>query len=182
MMNKKDYKEYLKSTRWRNRAKHIKIVRGFTCEICDNHLLLEVVELIMNNKRPSRKIPEVARFCERIIEFEGKQEKLIQAHHLSYKNIGNERDEDLACVCHPCHVLLTECAKNKNIKESWNETFKKVNLIIKRFNNQPDGEREFTRFITFEKSKTDFDLEMDELDNDYYSFQKEYYEIMDEFE
>jgi len=30
----------------------------------------------------------------------------LQTHHITYKNLFNEPDEDLICVCQPCHSIL----------------------------------------------------------------------------
>jgi 5-methylcytosine-specific restriction endonuclease McrA len=66
-VHKKQYEEYLKTTKWRNKREELFSLRGKKCEVCGS-------------------------------------EKLIQVHHLTYKNIFNEPLEDLKVLCKNCHT------------------------------------------------------------------------------
>ena len=48
--------------------------------------------------------------------------KNLHVHHVTYKNIGNELDEDLLLLCRSCH------AKEHNVNDRSEESFVKFNL------------------------------------------------------
>ena len=37
----------------------------------------------------------------------------LQAHHNTYKNLGDEKPEDLICLCDLCHQEITIMLKNR---------------------------------------------------------------------
>lgn len=41
-----------------------------------------------------------------------------QIHHCTYKNIGNEKDEDLVPICQNCHEYITEMVHRGEMKLS----------------------------------------------------------------
>jgi len=180
-MNRR-YKAYLWSAEWVKKSRQYKYDRKHICEMCGNHLLLEVTELIRDRHHPSWQIPELARFVESGIEAKGDENNLIQIHHRSYKNLGHELPGDLACVCRICHVLISENTHNGDLKEAWDITQNRVNEILAVINNIPDGGREFASFIPFEENKTNRDEELEEAINEYYEYQNEFYETKQEFE
>ena len=49
-------------------------------------------------------------FCEAC----GKKTRCLEVHHLTYKRLGRERDEDLQAVCRPCHPRADEIRKQRN--------------------------------------------------------------------
>ena len=149
--------------------------------MCGNHLLLEVTELIRNRNHPSWNIPELSRFVESVIEANGDKLKLIQVHHRSYKNLGNEQPGELACLCRICHVLVSENTLKGDLNSAWEITQNRVNEILLMINNTPDGEREFAQFITYDKFKSDRQVENEQAVNDYYEYIDDYFDIKDEF-
>jgi hypothetical protein len=42
----------------------------------------------------------------------------LQIHHLTYENIGNERDDELVAVCGPCHWLIHRIATGVGIRKA----------------------------------------------------------------
>lgn len=180
-MENKFYKSYLHTRYWRDRSKALKYEKHFICEMCGNHLLLEVTEIIRNRNHPSWHIPEVVRFVDMVIECKGDKDKLIQVHHLSYKNTGHEPDKDLACVCKPCHVLITENTKDRNLSKAWEVTQIRLKEILQQIHNNPDGEQEFAAFIPYEEIKMDLNEELEEAQEDYYDFVKDVFDTEEEF-
>ena len=136
-------KEYYNSPEWKQKAKRIKSERNYTCEICGNHILLEVVTILGNSEHPSWSIPEIERFAETIFERLGDQDKLIELHHKTYKNVYNENEDDLACLCRPCHVLCTENSDQTSHNGGWQKTQMQVQKLLGKINNRPDGKKEF---------------------------------------
>jgi uncharacterized protein YlaI len=49
----------------------------------------------------------------------------LQAHHLTYKNVYNEPQEDLLCVCADCHHKIHPDMEQKNAKKGWCSMYKK---------------------------------------------------------
>lgn len=47
------------------------------------------------------KIREKRKLCEICKEYEN-----LQVHHLTYENLGNEKDEDLILLCKKCHFAI----------------------------------------------------------------------------
>ena len=180
-MSDKKYAAYLRSRYWRERSKKFKWDKHYVCEICGNHILMEVTEIIRHMYHPSWNIPEISRFVDLVMECKGDKDKLIQVHHRSYKNVGHELDSDLACVCRPCHVFLTENNKNRDLDGAWKITCDQVNGLSKQIKNTPDGEKEFASFIPYEEGKTNLDEDLAELKDDYYDFISDVYDTEDEF-
>lgn len=149
--------------------------------MCNNHLLLEVTEIIRHANHPSWNIPEISRFVEMVIECKGDRDKLIQVHHRSYENLGHESDQELACVCRLCHVLITENTRDHDLEKAWEITQDRVRELLRRIHNTPDGEKEFATFIPYEEIKTDLDEELEEAKEDYYDFINDLYDTEDEF-
>jgi len=50
----------------------------------------------------------------------------LDVHHLSYKNLGNEKDEDLLVVCRRCHNDLHYFENHRDIND---EETKKMQLV-----------------------------------------------------
>ena len=178
---KGSYKTYLWSPNWIKRAKHYKWEKNYICEMCGNHLLLEVTELIRNRYHTSWNIPELPRFIDSVIEAEGDRDKLIQAHHRTYKNLGHEQSGDLACVCRICHVLISENTHDGDLIHAWDVTQKRAKEILSIINNNPDGEREFAHFIPYERLKTENQEEIEEAMGGYSEFKNDIFDIYDEF-
>ncbi len=44
------------------------------------------------------------------------EDRELHAHHNTYENLGNEKPEDLICLCDLCHKGITEMLKNRRIK------------------------------------------------------------------
>lgn len=65
-MTKKEYREYLKSTKWAGKRDYAIWHAGDECDECADTERLTV-------------------------------------HHITYERIGDERPEDLQCLCWPCH-------------------------------------------------------------------------------
>ena len=176
------YDSYLHTSHWRRTARKVKKQKHYTCEICRNHLLMEVTEILRDRDHPSWCIPEIARFADMVIECNGDQDRLIQIHHKSYKNVGHETSEDLACICRPCHVLLTENMDGIKLDCAWIITVNQVHRILKRIHNQPDGISEFACFVPIDGETLFFDDDLEKIDEDHFSFREEFFEIEEEFE
>ena len=73
-----NYHEYIKSEKWRRKAKACYKRAGYRCQIC-----------AATNRR-------------------------LEAHHNTYNNLGNEKSEDLICVCDLCHQGITEMLRSRN--------------------------------------------------------------------
>ncbi len=84
------------------------------------------------------KIREERKCCELC----GSTDKL-QVHHLTYENLGNEKDEDLMLLCENCHNLehkgkiltfdnvdLNKCFEDDNSKQLILELFRKLDFAI----------------------------------------------------
>jgi 5-methylcytosine-specific restriction endonuclease McrA len=69
--------------------------------------------------------------------------KGYEIHHLTYKNVGNEKDKDLVCLCRNCHQKRTEETikiKEQNVKlkgcklserlKYTREMKKKINIVL----------------------------------------------------
>lgn len=138
------YQQYLQSSEWKEKSRRIKRERKYQCEICENHILLEVVSILKNHDHPSWGIPEIARFSESILERNGDENRLLDIHHKSYLHLGSEQESELACLCRPCHVFVTENADKYGLYRSWEITIAQVREILKRIDNKPDGKTEFT--------------------------------------
>ena len=102
----KELANYEASEDWKRRAKIFKENKKYTCELCGNHILLEVVELFSRPNHPSWKNPEITRFAEAILEAEGDKDRLIHAHHKSYKHLGFESFGEIMVMCKPCHTFF----------------------------------------------------------------------------
>ena len=177
---KKKYQYYLQSSKWRNKSRYIKNERNYICEICGNKLLFEVIEMLDNSLHPSWNIPEIARFSDTVSERYGDDNKLIQIHHRSYKNIGSETIEELACVCAPCHVLITENTPGNGLENAWLIAFKKAKNILLKIEVQKKlaNPELFMGYVI----KPEFESDLEEQKNDYFLFRKDYFDIEDEFE
>jgi len=137
------YKEYIHSKKWSEKAARIKRERKYTCELCRNHILLEVVVILADADHSSWDIPEIKRFAEAIFERSGNRDRLIEVHHKTYKNIYNEWDDELACLCRPCHVFCSENAVGNSEEEAWRKTQTQVLSLLKTIKNKPNGIKEF---------------------------------------
>jgi len=120
------YKEYLQSEEWRKKASQIKSDKNHKCEICGNQILIEVIKIIKDPFRESALIEELNRFTETIEEKNWDKNKLIQVHHKTYENIYQENQDELACLCHPCHVFFHEATQGNHWKKAWDLTLLKV--------------------------------------------------------
>lgn len=78
------------------------VVRKWIVEPADRHLRQKRYAQFLNSpywrsaSAIFRALREMCEVC--------KTEKSTQVHHLSYKNLGRERDEDLQAVCAGCHT------------------------------------------------------------------------------
>lgn len=178
-----EYKLYLQSEAWKEKASRIKSERNYRCEICGNHILLEILYALENINHPSRRIPEIGRFCEAVLERSGDRERLIEVHHLTYKRKYHELDKDLACVCRPCHVLVTENADKYGLEKSWEITVNQVKEVLKKVHNQPNGQIEFTQMTPVERVAyvPEPDPDLVEAAKDYYDFLREFYNTQESF-
>lgn len=53
--------------------------------------------------------------------------KILQAHHLNYDNVGDEKQSDLQCLCTECHnIIHNGKLVNKNIKGGFNMIYHKA--------------------------------------------------------
>lgn len=48
----------------------------------------------------------------------------LEIHHLNYKNLGNEKLEDLIVLCKNCHKIVHECKNSINFIEKDNKKSK----------------------------------------------------------
>lgn len=84
-------------------------------------------------------------------------------HHLTYENLGNEKDEDLMLLCETCHqymhkgkvliidnVNLQECLNNDNSKQLLIGILRKLDLAVVCFTN-PKDELLNTRYFKIDK-------------------------------
>ena len=74
------YREYLQSPQWHRRADRCKQRAGYKCQRC--------------GIKAGAIRPDGSRAW-------------MEAHHLSYKHAGDERDSELECDCDYCHKLIT---------------------------------------------------------------------------
>lgn len=64
----------------------------------------------------------------------------FEIHHLTYKRVGNEKEDDLVCLCRDCHEARTQETKNKKMrnkelgKASLSEKIKNADTIKKKVN------------------------------------------------
>lgn len=182
---KSEYREYLQSAPWKEKAKRIKDGKKYTCELCGNHILLEVVAILTNSDHPSWSIYEIHRFAESISERMGDRNKLIEVHHKTYKNLQNEKDGELACLCRPCHVFCGENAVGNSAEEAWRKSQEQVQALLANINNQPDGIKEFRHLpeITVHLSLHRHGYENEKLKLYFLEHANEYTELMnDKFE
>lgn len=180
------YKQYLQSDAWKVKARRIKSERKYRCEICGNYLVAEVIKILQNPYHPSSGMPEIARFTEVISErgsIEHK-ERLFDAHHLSYQRIGCELDEDLACLCKPCHVFFHENADKYGWDKSWDMTVNQVRDILKKVHNQPKSQVEIDLMASYEEFSFHPEPNPDliEAAEDYYDFLREFYNTQERFD
>jgi|GEM_PF-6115828 len=110
MMTNKNYSHYLKSRHWREIAGNIKNKHNYECQICQNKIIDAVLDMLWDSTHCYWQIPELRRFVYTVIEGEGDPQR-VAVHHLSYERVGHEHDDDLTCVCLPCHIILTENAE-----------------------------------------------------------------------
>lgn len=100
-----------------------------------------------------KKMKEQGYICERCKKkFKTPQ---LQIHHLTYENIGNEKMEDLMCLCTNCHNIIhgSKKALEKENKDKEAKYDRMLGLIIKHMNKLNAGERK--RVIeTLEKKYT----------------------------
>ena len=80
------YSDYLKTPQWHRRADRCKQRAGYTCQRC--------------GIKAGAIRPDGSRAW-------------MEAHHLSYKHVGDERDSELECDCDYCHKGITEGDKAK---------------------------------------------------------------------
>lgn len=81
-----NYRKYLQSPEWKQRASAIRKRDGFCCRMCGAFEPLDV-------------------------------------HHFHYRNIGNEKDQDLIAVCRSCHERLDEY---REIDKVWRQYCRKM--------------------------------------------------------
>ena len=180
-----EYKLYLQSEAWKEKASRIKSEKKYRCEICGNYIVAEVIKVLRNPYHPSSSIPDIARFTEVIAErgsIEHK-ERLFDAHHLSYQRVGCELDEDLACLCKPCHVFFHENADKYGWDKSWEMTVNQVKEILKKVRSQPINHLETDQMAFFEELSfhTEPDPDLIEAAEDYYGFLREFYRTQESF-
>lgn len=78
-----NYRKYLRSEKWKKKAKRIKARDKNKCRLC-------------------------------------KSTKRLEVHHLTYMNIGKEKDKDLITLCRRCHRIAHDMEnKNKNMADAW---------------------------------------------------------------
>jgi DNA-binding transcriptional regulator YhcF (GntR family) len=82
--------------------------------------------------------------CKKLANYQCKlcgSKKNLQAHHLTYKNIYNELQEDLLCVCSNCHKKLhphMEQEKYLKSKKGWCKMYKKeMSEVLIDLTNNP---------------------------------------------
>ena len=188
---KKEYEEYLQSDHWKTASKNKKAEKKYRCEICHNRMLLEVHNLIDSPYHPNWQILDLVRFFELMDELKNKKRRLIQTHHKSYKNIGHERSEDLACLCIICHTFLTELSPNLGKARAWGATREKVNGIfssIEYFRSRPVSKRRVDtikrKFLgLIEKNPLEvYQSELlDEQVEEYFEWRKEFFDSIEDF-
>ncbi len=180
------YKQYLQSEAWKEKAGRIKSERKYRCEICGNHILAEVIKILQNPYHPSNGIPEIARFTEAISE-RGSitlKERLFDVHHRSYQRIGHELNEDLACLCRPCHVFVTENADKHGLNKSWEITVHQVKEILTKVRSLPKSQIDYSQLTSFDALSftTEPDPDVMEAVEEYYEFRRAIYNTQEEFE
>ncbi len=74
-----NYHQYLKTEKWKAKAKACRIQAKYRCQICAT------------------------------------ENRQLEAHHNTYKNLGDEKPEDLICLCDLCHQEITIMLKNRRI-------------------------------------------------------------------
>lgn len=57
-----------------------------------------------------------------------KREKRLQVHHMTYENIGNEKDEDLVVFCSRCHKKFHKKHGTENLKLNTEAFIRKESL------------------------------------------------------
>jgi len=194
----KELANYEASEDWKRRAKIFKENKKYTCELCGNHILLEVVELFSRPNHPSWKNPEITRFAEAILEAEGDKDRLIHAHHKSYKHLGFESFGEIMVLCKPCHTLFHENTDHVSWEKALAKTKAKVNALLINIKNSPDGQKEF-RLIDEnlglqmmadhgliewkpERCITDLDIEKNEMIDEFFSYAKDIYRTKEEYD
>lgn len=193
-----ELKTYLTSQDWLRRSKIFKERKHYICELCGNHILLEVVNLFANEDHSSWKNPEISRFAESVLIGSGDKDKLIHAHHKSYKHIGSESFSEIACLCKPCHTFFHENTTGLSWNKAWEKTVSKVSGLLEVIHNQPDGKKEFERLspeycqiilenhglVEREKKtyRSDWDDEIDEQVDEYFSYMSDFYRLQEDFE
>jgi len=70
------YARYIKSGKWKNKAKKCKEDANFTCSDCG------ITQMDLHKRQLGQ---------------------WLHAHHLTYKRLGDELPEDLLCLCPDCH-------------------------------------------------------------------------------
>ena len=180
------YKQYLQSEAWKEKASRIKRERKYRCEICGNHILAEVIKILRNPYHPSHCIPEIARFTEAISE-RGSialKERLFDVHHRTYQRISHELNEDLACLCRPCHVFVTENADKHGLNKSWEITVQQVKEILTKVRSLSKSQIDFNQLAPFEEFafNPEPDPDLIEAIEDYYAFRREFYNTQERFD
>ena len=187
---------YLLSEDWLRRSKIFKQRKNYTCEICKNHILLEVLNLFTNEDHPSWHNRDISRFAETILQLNGDKEKLIHSHHRSYRHLGFESYGEISVLCKPCHTYVHENTNGANWEKAWEKTVNKVQNLLTGIHNEPDGKKEFKHIrpeygqvmlehqgLAYERAyQTEHDLELEEVVDDYFTFTEDYFKQQEEFE
>lgn len=184
-MNREEYREYLHSDHWLEISHRVKHERMYCCEICGNKILAEVIAMLLNPQHSAWDIPEFVMFAHTVHDLYGDKNRIIQIHHRNYNNLGKEKDCDLACVCAPCHVLLTENTKNNDLDKAWERTHEIVKKLIKQMNNhiKIDDEYNFMSVMDYYDviGATIVDEEIEEQIEDKLNWCTDFFTIEDEF-
>lgn len=79
MPTKTEYREYISGPEWQVRRREFLVLHGYACDKCALPRWLAIIAYDQD----------------------------LHVHHVSYANVGAERDEDLKALCRRCHEIET---------------------------------------------------------------------------
>ena len=86
------YDEYINSPEWKEKSTYIRGCKEWKCDKCG---LQKRKKWIWKEVRPY--------FAEQVLVWDLKSLPIIQVHHLTYENVGNEHGRDVQVLCLKCH-------------------------------------------------------------------------------
>jgi len=99
-------KEYERSTYWKSKSAELLKDTSLICPICGRSRFLW--------QKRNKKWKRVRTFC---------------VHHKTYKNVPNEKDEDLIILCSTCHTLCHKILQLQNV----GKMYKELADIVKKY-------------------------------------------------